>query len=102
MGGVRSLLGPLRAVLGCPWGLCWLSGGSLGTYVGDLGPLFGLYARSWAALGASIDGPKEVQNMGTSKRCLFLEREDDLRPWGRSWHALGACLGDFGPLLGLM
>ena len=77
MGSLRSLLGPLCAVLGRSWGLCWRSGGGLGTYVGDLGPLLGLYGRSWAALGASIGG------------------------LGCTWAALGAYVGDLGPLLGL-
>ena len=31
--------------------------GGLGAYVGDLGPLLGLYWRSWAALGAALCGP---------------------------------------------
>ena len=153
MGSLRSLLGPLCAVLGRSWGLCWRSGGGLGTYVGDLelllrlygrswaalgasigglgctgaalgayvgdpGPLLGLYWRSWAALGAAVCGPgpllepmlavlgrswglcwrswaalgayvgglgpKNAKNMATSKTCLFLERERDLRPGGRS------------------
>ena len=48
------LLGPLCAVLGRSWALCWRSGGGLGTYVGDLEMLLGLYGRSWVALGASI------------------------------------------------
>ena len=74
---VRSLLGPLCAVLGRSWGLCWRSGGGLGTYVGDLEMLLGLYGRSWVALGASIG---------------------DL---GCTWAALGAYVGDLKPLLGL-
>ena len=54
VGGLRSLLGPLCAVLGRSWGLCWQSGGGLGAYFGDLGPFFSLYGRSWAALGAYV------------------------------------------------
>ena len=77
MGSLRSLWGPLCAVLGRSWGLCWQSGGGLGTYVGDLEMLLGLYGRSWVALGASIG---------------------DL---GCTWAALGAYVGDLKPLLGL-
>ena len=33
------------------------------------------------------------------KMCLFLEREHDLRPGGRSWAALGGYVGGLGPLL---
>ena len=77
MGGLRSLLGPLCAVLGLSRGLCWQSGGRLGTDVRDLEPLLGLYGRSWAALGASIGG------------------------LGCTWAALGAYAADLGPLLGL-
>ena len=59
------------------WGLCWRSGGSLGTYVGDLELLLGLYGRSWAALGAFIG----------SLHCTLA--------------ALGTYVGDLGPLLRL-
>ena len=62
---------------GRSWDLCWRSGGGLGTYVGDLEPLLGLYGRSWAALGASMSG------------------------LGCTWAALGASIGDLEPLLGL-
>ena len=51
--------------------------GGLGTYVGDLELLLGLYGRSWAALGASIGG------------------------LGCTWAALGAYVGDLKPLLSL-
>ena len=153
MGSLRSLLGPLCAVLGRSWRLCWRSEGGLGTYVGDLEMILGLYGPSWVALGASIGdlgctwaalgayvgdlkpllglywrscaalgasvcgpepllepmlsvlgrswglcwrswaafgahvdglGPKNAKNMATLKMCLFLERERDLRPGGRS------------------
>ena len=96
----REVDGPLCAVLGRSWGLCWRSGGGLGTYFGDLGPFLGLYGRSWAALGAYVGGlgpllgpllavlgrlgPKNAKNIATLKMCLFLERERDLRPGGRS------------------
>ena len=104
MGGLSSHLGPLCAVLGRSWGLCWRSGGALGTYFVDvffllyfrwtvdrnvdrqhvvglgavLGPMLailGLYGRSWAALGAYVGG------------------------LGCTWAALGAYVGDLGPLL---
>ena len=77
MDGLRSLLGPLCAIPGRFGGLCGRSGSGLGTCVGDLEPLLGLYGRSWAALGASIGG------------------------LGCAWAALGAYVGDLGPLLGL-
>ena len=64
--GPGPLLGPMLAV----WG-------GLGTYVGDLEMLLGLYGRSWVALGASIG---------------------DL---GCTWAVLGAYVGDLKPLLGL-
>ena len=56
---------PVWVVLGRSYGLCW---------------------RSWAALGAYVGGlgPKNAKNMATMKMCLFLERERDLRPGGRS------------------
>ena len=70
-------MGPLCAVLGRSWSLCWRSGGDLETYVGDLELLLSLYGRSWATLGASIGG------------------------LGCTWVALGAYVGHLGPLLGL-
>ena len=64
-GGLGPLLGLMLAVLGRSWSLCWRSWAALGTYVGGL-------------------GPNNVKNMATLKMCLFLERERDLRPGGRS------------------
>ena len=78
MDGLRSLLAPLCAVLGRSWDLFWGSGGGLGTYVGDLGSLLGLYERSGAAIEVSIGG------------------------LGCTWAALGAYVGDLGPLLDLL
>ena len=52
-------------VLSRSWGLCWRSWAALGVYVGDLGPTI-------------------AKNMATLKMCLFIERERDLQPGGRS------------------
>ena len=61
----REVDGPVWVILGRSWDLC---------------------VRSWAALGAYVGGlgPKNAKNMATMKMCLFLERERDLRPGGRS------------------
>ena len=72
----REVDWPVWVVLGCSWGLCLRSGGSLGTYVGYLELLLGLYGWSWAVLGASIGG------------------------LGCTWAALGAYVGDLGSILG--
>ena len=92
-----AVLVPLLAVLGH-------LGSALGCYVGGLGPLLGsmlavlglmlaVLGRMLAvlaALEASVGGPetscaeKKSKNMTTLKMCLFLERERDLRPGGRS------------------
>ena len=107
MGGLRPFLWPLLAVLGRSWGLCWRSwaalrayvGGlgsllgpmltilvPLGTYVGGLGPLLGLMlavlGRSWGLCGRS--GADKCKEHGHLENVLFLERERDLRPGGRS------------------
>ena len=81
-----AALGPLRVVLARAWGHCVRSWAALGAYVGGLGPLLGLCWRSWAALETYVGGlgPKNAKNMATMKMCLFLERERDLRPGGRS------------------
>ena len=84
VGGLRSLLGPLCAVLGRSWGQRWRSGGGLGSYVGDLGQLLGLYGRSWAALDVSIGG------FGCTWAVLGTYVDDLGRLWGRSWTDLGA------------
>ena len=58
-GGPGPLLGPLCAVLGRSWSLCWRSWAALGAYVGGLGLLLGpklavlgrfrgLSGRSWS------------------------------------------------------
>ena len=112
VGGPGLLLGPQLAVLGCPWPLC---GRSLGT-PGRKAALSraGAGSRppearrsppkapvSLAALGACVGGlePKNVKNVATLKMSLFLERERDLRPGGRSGAALRAYVGGLGPLL---
>ena len=74
-----QLSGPLLAFLCCSWGLCWRSCGALGAYVGGLGPLLG---PMLAVLGRLE--PKNAKNVATLKMCLFLERECDLWPGGRS------------------
>ena len=75
-GAPGLLLGPL----------CARSWAALGAYVVGLGRSWGLCWRSWAALGAYVVGlgPKNAKNMATLKICLFLERERDLQPGGRS------------------
>ena len=75
LGDLGLLLGPMLAVLGRSWG-----------YVGGLGRSWGLSWRSWVALGGYVGGlgPKNAKNIATLKMCLFLERERDLRPGGRS------------------
>jgi len=75
--GPGPLSGLKLAVFGCSWGLCWRSGDGLGTYVGDLELLMGLYGRSWADLGSSTAG------------------------LGSTWAALGADVDGLGPLVGL-
>ena len=96
MDGLRSLLGPLCAIPSRFGGLCGRSGSGLGTCVGDLEPLLGLYGRSWAALGASIGG------LGCAWAALGAD-VGDLWPllglYWRSWAALGAAVCDPGPLV---
>jgi len=85
------------AVLGRSWGLCWHSGGGLGTYLGGLGPFLGPYGRSWAALAACLGG------LGCSWAALgtFVRNLGPLLRFSwRSWAAIGAAVCDPGPLLG--
>ena len=44
-------------------------------------------------------GLKNAKSMPTLKMCVFLERERDLQPGGRSWVVLRAYVGGLGPLL---
>ena len=86
VGSLRPLLGPMFAVLGRSWALCWRSWAALGPMLAVLGRSWGLSWRSWVVLGAYMGGlgPENAKNMATLKICLFLERERDLRPGGRS------------------
>jgi hypothetical protein len=74
LGGLGSLLGPMLAVLGRSWALCWRSWAALGAYVGGPGPLLGPMLAVLAALGVSVGGP------GGSKaeKWPWPEREGDL------------------------
>ena len=49
VGGLGPLLGPMLAVLGRSWVLCWLSWAALKAHVGGLGSRSG---PMWAVLGA--------------------------------------------------
>ena len=57
VGGLGPLLGPLLAVWGRSWGLCWRSWAALEAYVGGLGPFWDLCWRSWTAPMAYVGGP---------------------------------------------
>ena len=54
--GLGLLLGPLLAVLGRSWALCWRSWAALRASVDDLGPLLGPMLAVLGALG-SKSGP---------------------------------------------
>ena len=57
VGGLGPLLGPMLAVLGRSWALCWPYVGCLGAYVGGLGLLLGPMLAVLATLGSSAGGP---------------------------------------------
>ena len=103
VGGPGPLSGPLWAVLGRPgafvggpgpswvrsWVLCWRSWAALGVYVGGLvvlGPMLAVLGRSCASTG----GPGPL--LGPLQAVLAILS---------TWVALGAYVGDLGPLLGL-
>ena len=77
---------------------------TLGAYVGGLGlllrPTLAVLGISWGLFGRS--GAEKCEDVAIFKMCLFLEREHDLRPVGRSGAALGAYFGSLGTLLGPM
>ena len=52
--GLGPLLGPMLAVLGRSWDLCWRSWAALGTYVGGLGRSWGLCGRPWGVEGRKV------------------------------------------------
>ena len=104
-----SLLGPILGILGRSWGL-------LGAYVGGPGPLLGLLLAVLSRLGPkNVEEHDKLENVlisGTGTRsaasggCLEPLLGPILavlgRSWSlcrRSWAALGAHVGDPGPLL---
>ena len=56
VGGLGPLLGPMLAVWGRSWGLCWRSWAALGPMLAVLGRSWDLCWRSWATLGAYVGG----------------------------------------------
>ena len=56
MCGPGPLLGPMLAVLGRSWDLCWRSWATPGPLWAILSRSWGLCARSWVALRAYFDG----------------------------------------------
>ena len=96
----REVDGPLCAVLGLSWDLCWWSWGGLGTYVGGPGLLPGLYGRSWAALGASKAG------LGLLLEPMLAVLGPLLGPMlavlGRTWPSSGGLRPLLGPMLAVL
>ena len=84
----REVDGPVWVVLGRSWGLFVRSWAALGAYVGGLGavlrPTLAILSCSWASTGGP--GPLSEASIGGL---------------GCTWAALGAYVGDLGPLLGL-
>ena len=96
----REVDGPLCAVQGRSWALCWRSWAALGMYVCSLGPLLGpmlaVLERSWALCWRSWAG------LGPMLAVLG-------RSWGlcwRSWDGLGPYVGGLvalpGPMLAVL
>ena len=54
--GLEPLLGPVLAVLGRSWALCWRSWAALGAYVGGLGSGSGPKLAVLGGLGAEVVG----------------------------------------------
>ena len=128
-GPLWAVLGRLGAFVGGPrlswvrsWVPCWRSWAALGVNVGGLGPhvgglgaLLGPLLAVLAALGASVGGPEpscaakvevhdHLENVLLSRAGVRSAawRAVLSRSWGlcwRSWGALGAYVGDLGPLL---
>ena len=94
MCGPGPLWGPMLAVLGRSWDLCWRSWAAFGPLWAVLRRSWDLCARSWVALGADAGGlgPLLGRMLPVSGRSWTLCR--------RSWAALGPYVGGLGPLLG--
>ena len=62
VGGLGPLLGPMLAVLGRSWGLCWRSWAALGAHVGGLGsgsgPKLAVLGPMLAVLGEKWPKPE--------------------------------------------
>ena len=88
MSGLGPLLGPMLAVLGRSWALCWRSWAVLGPMLAVLGRSWALCWRSWAALGLYVGGLGPL--LGPMLAVLD-------RSWAlcwRSWAALGAYVAE--------
>ena len=113
----REVDGPLCAVLGRSWDLCWRSWAALGPFVGGLalllGPMvavlcrFGIFVGgpdpSWAALLGYVGGLGSLWGpmLGVLGLMLaVLGCSWDLC-W-RSWAALWASVGGLGPMLAVL
>ena len=93
-GSPRSLLGPILAVLGCYWGLCWRS----------WAPMLAVLGRSWGLCGRKYEEHVYFENVLISQAGARSAASRAVlgRSWTlcwRSWAALGAYVGDLGPLL---
>ena len=118
VGGLGPLLGPMLAVLGRSWGLCWRSWAALGTFVGGPAPSWAKKCEEHSNLENVLISRAGARSAawGSVLSCSWAyvvglgpHLEPTLavlcRSWGlcgRSWAALGAYVGGFGSLLGPM
>ena len=89
----REVDGPLCAVLGLSWGLCWWSWGGLGTYVGGPGLLPGLFGQSWAGLVLLLEPMLAVLGPLLGPMLAVL---------GRTWPSAGGLRPLLGPMLAVL
>ena len=92
VGGLGPLLGPMLAVLGRSWGLCWRSWAALGAMYAVLGADQGLSWRSWGPSGRSWkrSGRKVAQTRAgkRSGKRIKAEKWPKPEPEGRSGEAM--------------
>ena len=89
VGGLGPLLGPMLAVLGRSWGLCWQSWAALGAHVGGLGsgsgPKLAVLGPMLAVLGEKWPKPERGGDLASGSGRRSGPKSSEKAFLGRGW-----------------